>query len=790
MTFVSASLASNRFFTIAFWRACFVAFALLSLNLGTGHGPIFGNFAQGQITFGGSIGAIAVEGNQRFSDQAVILQSGLKVGDSFDAFLLNDALKRLYSTGNYADVGFSRRGNTLVIRVEETLFVNRIIFSGNSAYKAEDLARFISLKPTDPFSKVQLQRDVNIILSAYAEKGFYNVSVEPKVNDIGRGRVDVRFAITEGRLSRVSSVNFVGNRNFSDGRLRRVVSTKQQSFIRGFTSGDAFGESKLAQDMALLEQFYKEQGYADFRLISAQGAMASDRSGFVVTFVIEEGPRYRINDMRVQSNMEGLDSAALKRALRLRRGSIYKASAIVENEELLRSRAESMGFATAIVTSELETTSDKGLVDVIFKAEAGPRVTIERIEIRGNLRTRDEVIRREMRLAEGDGFSANGLQRSLQRIRNLGYFGNANIRTINGSSPDKTVVIVEVEEASTGSLNFGGGVSSGGTATFSLSYNERNFLGRGQTVNLTLSVGEDLTNLDASFKEPWFLGREIGAGVRGFYSEVNSGDNPYDRQEIGVSLELSYKLSEKLTQGWSYTLKHTDVSNVTSSEPVIIDQEGSSMRSIVEHRLSFFDIDSTINPTDGYLWSMSNSLAGGIFGGDVDWLSTTLRASYYRPLGEVFVFRLRGQAGYISSLNDNPVPLVDRFSLGQSLVRGFRPSGIGPRTVGVGSSIGATTYYGASAELMFPIPGLAGFGFKGRFFVDTGTAFERGEAYTLNYGKGVTDIEDSDAWRASTGVGITWASPVGPINFDWSNPEQQESFDRTQSFQFGFGLTL
>lgn len=775
-----------RFALVFFFAA---TLGQLSPSLSSGGIVVFGS-ADAQMQFGGTIQGIDVRGNQRFSDQAVIAQSGMAVGDPFDPFLLNDSLKALFETGNYEDVNFSRTGNTLIITVVETQFVNRIFFEGNDAYSDSDLAGFIGSKPTDPFSRPQLQQDVNIILAAYAEKGRYQAKVTPKTKSLGNGRVDITFNIQEGPVARVGSVNFVGNESYSDATLRRVVSSKQQTPLRGVTSGDRYTESRLRADEEALTEFYMERGFADFRVVASQGALASDQSGFVVTFAIEEGPRYTVSGIRIETEIEDLDTERLAKNLSIRTGRLYKRSLEQASAEEIREEAENMGFGTAVVETDRETDPDKGTLVVVYTIEEGPRVTIERIEIRGNLRTRDYVIRREMRLAEGDGFSVASLRRSLQRIRNLGYFKNANIKTENGSSSDQTVVVVEVEEGPTGSLNFGGGLSSANGATVSLEYREINLLGRGQKLNVGLEVGDGVVDFNAGFQEPWFLGREIGAGGQLFYKEIDNGTAAYALEEYGLRLNMNYKLSERLSQGWSYTAKRTDVSNVTSTSPAILDQAGITDRSILGHNLSYNRLDSTTNPRDGFFLAMSNDMAGNGLGGDVDWLKTTVRGSYYIPMGEFFTLRLRGQAGAIESLNDDPVPLTDRFYQGQSLVRGFEPTGLGPRTNADGEAVGATTYYGASVELFFPFPGLADSGVVGRVFVDAGSAFDQGPGGSLDFGSGATAIDDSELLRTSYGVGVTWNSPFGPINLDWAVPADIETFDVEQNFQFSFGVTL
>ncbi len=765
-----------------------LTFLLVSVDPKASFGLRLGHVAEAQMAFGGQISSIQVSGNQRFSDQVVVTQMGLSAGDSFDPTLLNEAVKTLLASGNFEDVTLSRRGDTLVVTVVEVLFISAVIFDGNSALSDEALAAGTATAASQRLSRPQLQQDVNDILAAYAGLGRYQARVVPLITNLGSGRVNVTFQIDEGQVTSVGSVNFVGNQAYSDNALRRVVSSKQYSVIRSLTGGDRFSEAVLFNDRRALENHYAERGYADFEVLSSQASLVSDQSGFVVTFAISEGPRYFFADRRVENAIPGLSTEDLTRVIRVREGSLYKASRVTAAVERVRNRAEDLGYGAAVVSADFVRRPESGEIDLIIRVEQGPSITVERIEVSGNLRTRDYVIRREMRLAEGDAFSRNRLQRSIQRVNQLGYFSSANIRTRQGSSPDQAIVTIEVEEASTGSLNFGGGTSSSGGTNLNLSYVERNFLGRGQRVSLTFNFGEEDQNLNFSFTEPWFRGREVSAGGDVFLSETQSSTLSFDQEEIGAAVRLGYALSDGWTQSWGYTYRQTEVFNVSSTSPAILDQAGETTRSTLRHSLRFNSIDSPLDPSEGALFEMNNEVTGVFLGGDVDTIKNTIRAVYYRPLGETFVLRLKGEAGHISSESDRPVPLVDRFYLGEDLVRGF--SSIGPRTKTDDESIGSTTYYGATAELRFPFPGLGERGLDGRFFLDAGTAYDAGADYSLDFGSGATGISDADSLRYSVGFGLTWNSLVGPINLDWGYPQAAEDYDVQATTSFGIGIEL
>ena len=773
----------------------FVAFAgvptsLLPAGL-TQVGPWYQ--AEAQIDFGGQISEIIIQGNQRFSDEVVLQESGLRLGDDFDPATLNAALKALVSKGIAHDLAFERNGDTLIIRVMEPRFVNRIFFEGNEALRDDRLIQLIDIAPADPYSEPDVQRAVTTLLAAYAAQGRFHAEVRPYISDRGEGRLDLIFEIAEGEVSRVDSVNFVGNASFSDTTLRGVVSTKQYNAIRSLTNADRFTQLAIQRDEQALVNFYQQRGYVDVRVSAAQGALAPDQSGFVVTFALQEGQRYRVGDIGVTSDIAELEVERLRGAVRIRQNAFFNAEQTNMAQERLRSRAEALGFGAAEVQMQLTRRAEEGPIDVQFRIINGPNVRVERIEIEGNLRTRDYVIRREMRLAEGDQFSRNRLQRSIQRIRGLGYFSDAAISTRPGSSPDQAIVTVTVQETSTGKLNFAGGASTTGTGggSFSLSYNENNFLGRGQKISAAANFGSGTRNYNLSIQEPWILGREISGGGNIFSSRTNANASAaYQLDETGFSLNSGYKLSEKWTQNWTYTRKTSDVSNATSTSPIILDQLGRTSRSVIGTRLGYNDLDSFFTPSSGLVFNGSLELAGGAFGGDVDWQLAKVDASYFFPVSETLVLKLKGSAGYMGASNGQPVPLVDRFVQGKNLVRGFAAAGIGPRTSTTGDSVGATQFYGSSAELRLPFPGLKDSGVYGRVFVDVGTAFDHGSGYDLDFGGGVTPIQDSSSFRAAYGLGLTWLSPIGPIRLDWATPTSKQTFDRTQEFSFNFGLGL
>ena len=580
---------------------------------------------------------VVIEGVQRIEPATVRSYLLVQEGDEADPERIDRSLKSLYGTGLFSDVNIREDGSTLIVRVVENPIVNRVAFEGNRHIKDETLESEATLKPRVIFTRTKVQSDVQRILTLYRQSGRFAATVEPKIIELPQNRVDVVFEINEGPVTSIETIRFIGNEAFSDATLREVIRTKQSRWWRFLSSDDTYDPDRLALDRELLRRFYLSEGYVDFRVQSAVAELTPNREEFFVTFTIEEGDRYRVGNLSVSSMLPGLQKGSLTDAVTFESGDWYDANQVEKTIEKLGDAAGTLGYAFVDIRPRLERNREKKTIDIVFEVKEGPRVYVERIDITGNVRTMDEVIRREFRLVEGDAFNAAKLRRSRQRIQDLDFFEKVSVEQVPGSAPDKAVVKVAVEEKSTGSLSVGAGFSTGSGFLGDISIRERNFLGRGQDVQASVMIGQRQQQVDLSFTEPYFLGKEIAAGGDLFFVQTDrQSESSFDTTTIGGDLRANYPLTEHLRQGWRYTLKQTDVNNVPSDASVFIKEaQGTESYSEVSHSLTYDRRDSRINPTEGYYAKHTVDVAG--LGGSAKYVRNRVDAGYYYPLADKWV---------------------------------------------------------------------------------------------------------------------------------------------------------
>ena len=547
--------------------------AAVAVFVATAQGPIVGPaLAQGPTV----IREVVIEGVQRLEPSTVRSYLLVQEGDEADPERMDRSLKSLYATGLFSDVSIREEGSKLIVVVVENPIVNRVAFEGNERIKDETLQSEVSLRPRVIYTRSKVQSDVQRILTLYRQSGRFAATVEPKIIELPQNRVDVVYEINEGAITSIETISFVGNKAFSDSELREVIRTKQSRWWRFLSSDDTYDPDRLALDRELLRRFYLSEGYVDFRVQSAVAELTPDREKFFVTFTIEEGERYKVGNVSVTSKLPGLDNASLARAVTVKQGDWYNADQIEKSIEKLGDEVGTQGYAFVDIRPRLERNREKKTIDIVFEVQEGPRVFVERIDITGNVRTMDEVIRREFRFVEGDAFNAAKLRRSRQRIQDLDFFEKVSVEQVPGSAPDKAVVKVAVEEKSTGSLSIGAGFSTGSGFLGDISIRERNFLGRGQDLQASVLIGQQQQQVDLSFTEPYFLGKEIAAGGDLFFVQTDrQSESSFDTTTIGGDVRANYPLTEHLRQGWKYTLKQTDINNVPDDASVFIkDAEG------------------------------------------------------------------------------------------------------------------------------------------------------------------------------------------------------------------------
>ncbi len=747
----------------------------------------------------GRIRDIQVAGNRRVEPETVRSYLKFSTGDVFDAGKADASIRALFSTGLFADVQINRQGSSVVVTVVENPVINQVAFEGNKEVERDTLRNEVQLKPRAVYTRAKVQADVQRILDVYRRQGRFAATVEPKIIELDQNRVNLVFEINEGGATKVKSIQFIGNRNFSDSQLRDVVSTTQTGWFDFLKNASFYDPDRLALDRELLRQYYLKNGYADARIVSANADLDRDGTGFFVTFVIEEGDVYTFGDVRIESTLSGVNPASLQGELLTKRGAVYNASDVDKTAERLTLTVSEQGYAFARVRPKPERDVTGRSISIVYLIDEGPRVYIERINIVGNTRTRDHVIRREIRLVEGDAYNPLLVDRAKKRLQGLGFFKAVEVKRRPGSAQDRVVLDVEVVEQPTGELSFGAGYSTAEGVIGDISLSERNLMGNGQFLRLRLSGSIERLQIDLSFTEPRFLDRNLAAGFDLFHKDLNqTRQSGFRHRKTGGGVRLGFPLAENLWINTNYTLSHDEIYDVDKSliddgriaSLAIRQAEGTALTSLVGTSITFDKRNHPKNPNRGFYVYGGVEFAG--VGGDVQYARFTGEGRYYFPVTEKITFVGRAQAGHIQGWGGDEVRLMDVFYKGGETIRGFNKSGIGPRDLSTDDALGGHSFWAVTAEVRFPIPLVPeDLGVKGAFFVDAGSLF--GVSKSINALNGTVDpatlrtvqIADSDKIRVSAGASIIWDSPLGPLRGDFGWALVKESFDDEQLFRFG-----
>jgi outer membrane protein insertion porin family len=745
------------------------------------------------------IRAVDVRGNQRIEADTVRSYMLLQPGDRFDADRLDRSLKSLFATGLFSDVKVGRDGNRVIVEVVENPIVNRIAFEGNRKVSDDNLRKETQLQPRAVYTPEAVQADRQRLQELYAKRGRFTAIIEPKIIRQDQNRVDVVYEIQEGDAALVARINFVGNLHYSDSTLKEVVSTKEQAWYRIFSSSDQLDPERLAFDRELLRRYYLRNGYADVEITGATAELAPDRTGFFVTYTVNEGTRYRIGKIDLVSNVRDLDGARVRRVIDIEPGDWYDGDAVERIGLALQDAANQIGFPFVEIQPRINRNREQETVDLSFEMNDGPHIYVERIDINGNTRTKDKVIRREFRLVEGDAFNAAAIRRSRQRLRDLGYFSDVQINSSPGSAPDKAVVNTQVVERATGEVSIGGGYSTDAGALVDVGLRERNIVGSGVDARINGTLAQKRSQLDLSVTDPYFLDRNLAAGADVFFIQRNlQSIASYSERRAGFALRAGYAFNERFRQTWSYSLIERDVYNVASNaSPIVQQQQGYSLVSQLSQTLIYDWRDSFIVPRQGGVVRVGTDFAG--IGGDVSYLRGRIDGQYYIPfeqwLGDPdYVLALFGSIGYLQDIfgtaNTSQDRIIDHFFLGGENLRGFRLAGVGPRASPSGDALGGKFMWTQSTEFRYPLPGIPSeLGLIGRAFVDVGALSQSYSAAYLAQSTvfaGSTILSSANP-RVGAGVGISWRSPFGLINIDIAKAVVKEYYDQTQVFRFGFG---
>ena len=756
--------------------------------------------------------SIAVQGNQRV--EAATIRSYFKAGPNgrLDQGAIDDGLKALIETGLFQDVKINHAGGRLVVSVVENPVINRVAFEGNKKVKDEQLAAEIQSKSRGTLSRPMVQADALRITEIYRRSGRYDVRVDPEMIQQPNNRVDLIFVITEGQKTGVKSVEFIGNHAFSSYRLKDVIKTHESNWLSFLSSGDIYDPDRVEADRDLIRRFYLKNGYADVQVVAALTEYDPAKKGFLVTFKIEEGQQYRVGSVNFQSTIPTLNGESLRSWSRVSVGSVYNAEALEKSVEEMQIETSRRGYAFAVVRPRGERNFDAHTVAITYAIDEGPRTYIERIDVRGNTRTRDYVIRREFDISEGDAYNRALIDRAERRLKNLDFFKSVKITTEPGSSNDRVIVVVSLEEKSTGDFSVSGGYSTTDGALGEVSISERNFLGRGLFAKASVQYGQYARGYSLSFVEPYLLDYRVALGLDVYQrTQLPNQYIQYGTKTLGFSPRLGFQLREDLSLQLRYSLYRQEITlpdsllnpaTTTISLPVLMElNQGAALTSMVGYTLTYNTLDNNKNPTDGLLIDWKQDFAG--VGGDVSYLKSAIDAKYYTPLVSDIVGIIRLQGGILNKVGSKEIRMLDHFQMGPNLVRGFAPNGIGPRDIslwnqyGYGDALGGTQYWGASVELQMPFWFLPKeVGLKGAVYADAGQLSSyKGPPYAgvgipANLAARSYLPYNDDVVRSSVGVGLIWQSPFGPLRFDYAVPITKGKYDRVQEFRFGGGTTF
>lgn len=746
------------------------------------------------LASGAVVQAIQVEGSQRIDQGTIRSYMLIQVGDRFEQDRIDRSLKTLYATGLFQDVQMLRSGDTLIVRVVENPLVNRVAFEGNKKLSDEQLRPEIQVRPRAVFTPATAEIDRKRILDLYAQRGHYDASVDPQIIRLDQNRVDVVFQINDGSSTLVSKIVVVGNKAFSESQLNEVISSREERWWRFLATTDQYDPERLNFDRELLRRFYLKNGYADVQIADPSAELSPDRKAFFITFTIKEGERYRLGKISATSQLRNLSSEDIMPLIPFKEGQWYDGDAVGKAADAIEEKIHNRGYAFVEVKPRVVRDSAKREISITYEVGEGPRVYVERIDISGNVRTKDKVIRREFRLAEGDAFSAEAIRRSRTRLTDLGYFSNVEVGTSAGSAPDKAIVTTNVTERATGELTLGGGFSTDAGALIDVGLAERNLVGTGINASIRSVLAQRRSSINLSVTDPYFLDRNLVAGGDIFLIRTNSlGTQVFDEKRIGFALRAGYDFNENVRQVWSYSLVNRDVFNVSNSaSPFIKNDAGTTLLSQVSQVLTFDYRDSRIAPRNGFIIEVGTDLAG--LGGDVAFIRNNVNAAYYfsleRWLGhQDWGIKLGAGAGYMTSFS-NKERIIDRFFLGGENLRGFQIGGAGPHDTVSGDPLGGRRMWTQTTELRFPLPVPEDLGLTGRAFVDVGSLTDADFNNPNSCVVGVNQpcqIAQSSAPRVGAGVGVSWRSQFGLINIDLTPFVVKKQYDQTQIFRFGFG---
>lgn len=731
---------------------------------------------------------IQINGNKRIESDTIKAFLEIYEGQKVSPQKLDEMFRKTFKTGLFKDLEINIQGNKLIVDVVENPVVFEVSIEGNDKISDDKILPELIVKPRYVFKKSDTKRDISRILAMYQRNGRYNVKVDVDIKELENQRIAVTYKIDEGKRTKVSQISFVNNNNYDEAILEAEISTKESRWYRFFSGSDNYDPDRLEHDKELLRRFYMQNGFADFRVVSADAELDRNDASFNIIFTVDEGAYYQFGEVKIDSAIGDINYDEAYELLNSRSNEEFDNRLVENSITKLTDYLGEKGYAFVEIMPKFVARSEDGKMDVTYKITEGPKVYINRINISGNSRTKDKVIRREFRVDEGDPYNASRIKRSKQRIEGLGFFSDVKLENKQLEDSDRVDIDIAVKEQSTGEISFGAGFSSSDGVLGDIGITERNLLGNGQYMKLNFTMASARQQIDLGFTEPYFLDENFSAGFNIFNTKINGGSSvnnlSFDNSSTGLVLQGSYPLTEYITHSVNYTIRNDDISDIDSTASLFIQlQEGERLTSSLGQSISYNTLDNQFLPNSGVYASLSQEFAG--LGGDVNYLKHEGRLSYFNQIFREYpdvVLRLSGRAGNIFGLSDD-VRVNNNFFLGGTLLRGFQNQGIGPRDSNTDDAIGGKNYYTTTAELMFPLGLPEELQIKGAVFADAGSLWSVDKPTSTT----TINVQDDSSIRSSIGTGVFWRSPVGPIRIDFSKAITKEDYDETETFRFSFG---
>ena len=734
--------------------------------------PLYSQFRFSQIT---------VQGNSNTDVETIKSISGLKRNISLSASDLNSALKNLYSSNLFETVQVIPKGQTIIIKVKENKRIRRLVFEGNKKIEEKELLPLIKSKERQAFSRAQVVKDSRIISDFYRFKSRYSARVEPKIIERDNGFVDLVFEIDEGSILQISQIDFVGNKSFSDRQLRDVIKSKRAGVFSSFFTSDNYSENSQEADKYLLKKFYNDRGFPDAKVIASLGGFKDGGDSAFLTYSIYEGPYFDFGEVSIRSMVKGISPSIYEKSVVASKGDKFNSSQIKETLDNIKTVSVSNGFPFLIGKVDQVRDFKKREIGLVFKVIEGPKLFVEQIEISGNTHTRDNVIRREFKVEEGDAFDPSMLKRSEEKLQSLGYFESVKVNVRQGSSPQNAIVDIDVKEAPTGSLSLGLGYSTDTDVSAQFSFSESNFRGAGQGIRFSVSGSKDSSSVGLGFKERGFLGRDVLLSMDIDYTNSKPRTTGYTANLLALKPSVGFNISSNTRVNLTYKFENLDVTAVGSSE-VLKQDIGQSTRSLIDFSLRHDKRDSIIKPTKGYIINFGSEIAG--LGGDDQFLKSKASGKIYQGVFDNSIIFSTELEGGILSMGKGYSKVVDRFLLGGRSFRGFKYNGIGPRELNNGSytiPLGGEKYAIARLAASFPLGLPRELGLYGSLFAEAGTLWD------LKTDPNISGLSDKVALtdrtiRTSIGFAMNWETPIGPLQFNWSRPQKYLEADDLEYF--------